>query len=251
MQRLSKSCHFMHLMQNRCSRILPAQGGSRPGGEAGGGVIIQLEVGGACHKEFHYFSSHIEKVDCAYCNFFFCSSPDQPVNNLGSFPAEVSSLLISQSSGQRCSITPAEETLTHRNTPCLRHHLLFLPPVLPSALHPHSILSHFISRPSPPPSQPLSLPLARLFLYFSAVLLLFFAWPLLSSFSLFLFSFFLSSLSCRSPSFPFVVLQKSLPASTSAYQLHRLLPILFLKLSRDRRYGTIFSFFGSMKPLYY
>lgn len=40
------------------------------GGGGGGGIIIQLEVGGACHKEFHYFLSHIEKVDCAYCNFF-------------------------------------------------------------------------------------------------------------------------------------------------------------------------------------
>lgn len=157
MQWLSKSCHFMHLMQNRCTRILQAQEGRDPGGRWGGGIIIQLEVGGACHKEFHYFSSHIEKVDCAYCNFFF-SSPYKPLNNLGSFqgrsfPFSLRSLPRVQ--GRGAQSPRLKETLTHRNTPCHRHRrrhlLLFLPPVLPSALHPHSILYHFISLPSTSP----------------------------------------------------------------------------------------------------
>lgn len=38
MQRLSKSCHFMHLMQNRCSRIPAAQEGGGGGGEVGGSL---------------------------------------------------------------------------------------------------------------------------------------------------------------------------------------------------------------------
>lgn len=74
----------MHLMQNRCSQILQAQRvGERVSerdpvrmveccGWRGGGQKNHYTARGwkGCHKEFHYFSSGLEKVDCAYCNFF-------------------------------------------------------------------------------------------------------------------------------------------------------------------------------------
>lgn len=151
-----------------------------PGGAVGVRNHYTARGWKGCHKEFHYFSSGIEKVDCAYCNFF--SRHHKPLNNLGSFqgrsfPFSLRSLPRVQGRGAQSPWL--KETLTHRNTPCHRRcHLLLLrllPPVLPSALFPHSILYHFISRPLLllllPPLQPLSLPLAWFFLYFSAFLL--------------------------------------------------------------------------------
>lgn len=103
-----------------------------------------------CHKEFHYFSSSIEKVDCAYCNFF--SSHHKPLNNLGSFqgrsfPFPLRSLPRVQ--GRGAQSPQLKETLTHKNTPC-HHHLLLLfhPPVLLSVLRLRSILNHSISHTS-------------------------------------------------------------------------------------------------------
>lgn len=94
-----------------------------------------------CHKEFHYFSSGLQKVDCAYCNFPPCIH--EPLNNLGSFrgrsfPFPPRSLPRVQ--GRGAQSPRLKETLTHRNTPC--HYgchlllLLLLPPVLPNALYP-------------------------------------------------------------------------------------------------------------------
>lgn len=103
-----------------------------------------------CHKEFHYFSSSIEKVDCAYCNFF--PSHHKPLNNLGSFqgrsfPFPLRSLPRVQ--GRGAQSPQLKETLTHKNTPC-HHHLLLLfhPPVLLSVLRLRSILNHSISHTS-------------------------------------------------------------------------------------------------------
>lgn len=87
--------------------------------------------------------------------FFFPPRHHKPLNNLGSFqgrsfPFSLRSLPGVQ--GRGAQSPRLKETLTHRNTPCHRRcHLLLLlllPPVLPSALYPRSVLHHFISHPS-------------------------------------------------------------------------------------------------------
>lgn len=123
MQWLSKSCHFMHLMQNRCTQILQAQGASERereiqpgykgwravgGGEGDKKIIIQLEVGGAVTKNFIIFHL-VSRRQIVHIVIFPCIH--EPLNNLGSFGGRsfpFFSPLINQSSGQRCSITPAE-----------------------------------------------------------------------------------------------------------------------------------------------
>lgn len=159
-------------MQNRCTRILQAQRERKRGkqrssqdGRGGGWWVVGgvCVYGGGqkknhytargwkgCHKEFHYFSSSIEKVDCAYCNFF--PSHHKPLNNLGSFqgrsfPFPLRSLPRVQ--GRGAQSPQLKETLTHKNTPC-HHHLLLLfhPPVLLSVLRLRSILNHSISHTS-------------------------------------------------------------------------------------------------------
>lgn len=128
-------------MQNRCTRILWAQGESRSriqpgwrvesgakrgrGGEAWKKNHYTARGWKNCHKECHYFSSGTEKVNCAYCN----STPSlprhghrKPLNNLGtfqdrSFPFSLHSLRRVQ--GRGAQSTWLKETLTHRNMPCL------------------------------------------------------------------------------------------------------------------------------------
>lgn len=85
--------------------------------------------------------------------FLFFPRHHKPLNNLGSFqgrsfPFSLRSLPRVQ--GRDAQSPWLKETLTHRNTPChcRCHLLLLLPPVLPCALYPHSILYHFISHPS-------------------------------------------------------------------------------------------------------
>lgn len=73
---LSESCHFMHLMQNRCTHILKKKNPNSPG-KKNHYTSQGLE---GCHKEFYYFSSFNEQVDCAYCNFHRA-----PLNNSVTF----------------------------------------------------------------------------------------------------------------------------------------------------------------------
>lgn len=134
MQWLSKSCHFMHLMQNRCTGILR---GEREGGREGEGdparmedvrggggqkkkIIIQIEVGKAITRNFIIFhpvsGSWILHIVILYFSFIYLFSGfhHKPLNNLGSFFLGVGgqkfslfpASLITQSSGRRCSITP-------------------------------------------------------------------------------------------------------------------------------------------------
>lgn len=144
--------------KERETKIQPGWKGRRV---VGGGWSVCVWGGGkknhytargwkGCHKEFHYFSSSIEKVDCAYCNFF--PSHHKPLNNLGSFqgrsfPFPLRSLPRVQ--GRGAQSPQLKETLTHKNTPC-HHHLLLLfhPPVLLSVLCLRSILNHSISHTS-------------------------------------------------------------------------------------------------------
>lgn len=107
----------------------------------------------SCHKEFHYFSSGIEKVNCAYCN----STPSpprhhhrKPLNNLGtfqdrSFPFSLHSLRRVQ--GRGAQSTWLKETLTHRNMSCLSSSSSSLLSSPALSIHTPSFIT-----PIPPPS---------------------------------------------------------------------------------------------------
>lgn len=93
MQWLSKSCHFMHLMQNRCTRILQALGGRDPGGGGGGGNHYTARGWkGPVTKNFIIFHPILRRW-IVHIVIFFPSSPYKPLNNLGSFQAEVFAFL--------------------------------------------------------------------------------------------------------------------------------------------------------------
>lgn len=116
---LSESCHFMHLMQNRCTHSLKKNPNSP--GEKNHYTLQVLE---ACHKEFYYFSSFNEQVDCAYCNFHRASLNNSVTFSVRSFHSGGSSLQwhrgrVPQSHSQ-------ENTHTHRQ--CAAPH----PPTSPA-----------------------------------------------------------------------------------------------------------------------